>query len=499
MKFLLNLDRPVAQAGDSLRGSLCIDQTKQNVAASFDALTLELQCVEHYSYDETTTSTDSEGNSTSSTVTHHVEKISASIAVPLVPIEPATFSRDDAVWPVGVHHFRFQVTLPPDALCSFVATVYDVTWRLRVLEGERLLGMVKPAVTVVPPPVLPGEGVTAGGPLSEVQGKGRFTFAKGEIELRLSSPQQSVDVEGERVAVLIDAAVTNNSSKTVKAVTVSLVRLYGHWPAQLDASRGGQQVCSQVTLHETLKPGESFVLPLTSVTLALLAAWPRDQFVTVSGALVYAQFAIRLQAHVSWATDKVVNLPVELVVDGSGAAAEPKKAQAAHAAHVEPDIACPCATASWGSLRVVVRALANLPRKNVIHKGADPFVWLRLHGTEYALRTGVHRNVTDLLVLDEGGAFAGGVAVNRALSVVVSHRSLVDSVIGQLEFDWPALAALTPLPRQTTLPPVPPLPTAPAAASSTAALETAGAWLPLDGKHGAMICLLVQRESATQK
>jgi hypothetical protein len=170
-----------------------------------------------------------------------------------------------------------------------------------------------------------------------------------------------------------------------------------------------------------------------------------------------------------------------------------------------------CKWLAWGSVRVLVRGLANLPRKNIFAAGSDPYVrcdvldWQNGR-TLYSLRTAATKHVTELIA-DDGGSFAGGVAFNNALLVRVIHSGFVERKIGKLQIAWPTLAALSAL-RDTdigaTLPPPPPVPTDTAGAppATISDLETRGVWLPLmtnnkkkASKNGQvpMVCVLLQR------
>jgi hypothetical protein len=160
----------------------------------------------------------------------------------------------------------------------------------------------------------------------------------------------------------------------------------------------------------------------------------------------------------------------------------------------------------------LVRGIANLPRKNILSAGSDPYCRADLLDWQdgrklYSLRTAVAKNITTVIA-DDGGTFAGGVARNNTLKITVVHRSIIDRKIGRLQIAWSTLASLSVVRAadvSMTLPPPPPLPTetdtSGAPPATIGELETCGVWLPLisgsknKNKKGEkpMVCVLIQR------
>jgi hypothetical protein len=186
----------------------------------------------------------------------------------------------------------------------------------------------------------------------------------------------------------------------------------------------------------------------------------------------------------------------------------------------DPFLSCSDAPAfTWGCLRVVIRAVANLPSKNFLNKQSDPYVkaevidWLRGTRSGYAHRTAT---LDDVLsgTFESSGLLVGGVAFNQHLRVSAKNsNSFIDRKFGEFIIDWPTIAALKPMHEREALAPLPPLPPAPAggkrvatgaaagALPSIAELETCGIWVPLRGdkkseKRGAVVCVVVQRITA---
>lgn len=585
----LFVDQPTYCAGDDVTGFIHVQCGKQDhLALVVDdalhvrSLTVELVCIEHYTYEETTSSTDSDGNTTTSTHTVHNSLERTVISKPLfvLPTDARSFSRADKFLPVGLHHLRFKFTLPDDALASFRAASEDVSWLMRVSRMRpngkpEILSRFQHAIVVVQSAVFaPTDQLQ----FSEASAKGRFVFARGDVEMHLASPQTVVRV-GAQTDVVVEVSVKNNSSKTVHQLSLGLVRISDNAHSMrmdaLDAKiknsafrvGTGTVVCPQIALHKKLAPGESFSFPLASVSLAALR-WPADQFATVRGSTVFAIFCLRLQAHVSMATDKVAYLPVLVAAPPPADIAPPvyvaspaidgitpgnpdvddndadiddfvaidneddddqetaTATAGSSSSNSSPSVDCTaviatqgrslqafaphgiscalCPTASWGSLRIVVRGFANLKRKNLLRGGSDVFTRIEVLDWQtgrlkFSLRTAVHKGVGDVFDLADVGAFAGGAIYENTLCVRVIHRGFVDRKIGKVRLAWTTIGALKPL-RESEIATSVPVPTLTDAPATIDDLETCGVWLPLgappkksgDGRQS-MVCLQVQR------
>jgi hypothetical protein len=461
-----------------------------------------------------------------------------------------------------------------------------------------------------------------------------FWFASGDVHLFCKSPQSTLEI-GASAHVALEIRVENRSSKTIDRLTVALVRITGNSHtgmnvAALQHSREGQIIGQELEIARDIKPGVTFALPLSQVTINNTAELAPDQACSVLATTVFSLFFVRVRAHVSWAADILANLPLTVapapqvvappgappvyseLVDVSHDEAS-KKANTVHAEHVvaddtakvgehvvvvasrvvvpppaadaaelddndfeevKPDthatrvtdvdlrnsqapkldatatptgggddsdddddndrffatvniegrtraleapptmplLACPeCRAHRWGAVRVVVRAIANLPSKNFLNHASDPYVkaelidWLRGTRSGYWLKT---QTLDDVLsgTFEASGALVGGVAFNQYLRVSAHNsNSFVDRKFGQLIFDWATLAALTPMSEREALAPLPPIPSSEPVVGTTAAalptirdLETVGVWFKLKGdrkseKRGAAVCVLVQR------
>jgi hypothetical protein len=596
----LFVDQPTYCAGDDVTGFLHIQCGKQDhLALVLDdslhvhSLTIALVCVEHYSYEETTSSTDSDGNTTTSTHTVHSFHERSVISNPLfvLPTDARSFSRADSFLPVGLHHLRFKFTLPDDALASFRASTEDVSWLMRVSRKRsngkpELLSRFEDAIVVVQSAAFaPTDQLQ----FSEASAKGHFVFARGDVEMHLASPQTVVRV-GAQTDVVVEVSVKNNSSKTVHQLSLGLVRISGNAHCDAHETRSmlipsrtlpsvsvtGTVVCPQITLHKKLAPGESFSFPLASVSLAALR-WPADQFATVRGSTVFATLlpsppSARLHGHrqgrlparagrsaaacrhcaaecmlraplstashlaipTSTKTTPTSTILLRLTTTTTttttmatrGTATATATASSSSSSSSSPPVDCTaviatqgrslqafvphgiscalCPTASWGSLRIVVRGFANLKRKNLLRGGSDAFTRVEVLDWQtgrlkFSLRTAVHKGVGDLFDLADVGVFAGGAIYENTLCVRVMHRGFVDRKIGKVRLAWTTIGALKPL-RESEIAASVPAPTLTDAPATIDDLETCGVWLPLgappkkagDGRQS-MVCLQVQR------
>jgi hypothetical protein len=562
--FSLYLNSPESMPGTIVSGvlALTVKRANQVRCSAFEARHhVRLSCVEHWQWDETTTSTDSEGNTSTSTVTIHRSNVlfQQSTSVRVLPDSPHTFDASEDFLPMGVHLFGFALEVPADAPCTFSATTERLQYDLAILDEAGLLQSFTQALLVHPLPLdLVDAELTQraiGTPLPHDDAAKRFLFSKGDVHLEGQLAQRVIQ-PGADLPVSIELKIENRSSKTINRIVVGLCRLTGNENSGMHIRGPGAQIGELVVLHGELAPGESFTLPPSQVVLRGTGSLSLHQAATVKTEKVFQMFFIQVRAEVKWALDPLLMLPVLLNVppaalpapgaplmrvNGDGCA----KTKGKHAQHVvqQEAVAAPTETAdelvshvaalkfdacdrspslvaplpnavcpeakfyAWGSLRLSIRAVARLPSKNLLGKGSDVFVKVRVATkpqakVSFAFQSPCSTKNSDsgVVVLDQSVVFAGGVALgNDVLVKVKNNGALLHRDFGEVLIPASVLALLAAKNARDALAPLPPLPTSASSSTPTVEqLETAGAWALLHGdsaseKASAAVCIALQR------
>lgn len=543
--------------------ALTVKHANQVRCSAFEARHhVRLSCVEHWQWDETTSSTDSEGNMTTSTDTIRRSNVlfERSTLVRVLPGSPRSFDESEDFLPMGVHLFGFALELPADAPCTFSATSSErLQYDLVIGNETGTLHSFKQALLVRPLPLdLVDAELTQraiGTPLPHDDAAKRFLFSKGDVHLEAQLAQRVIQL-GAELPVSIKLKIENRSSKTINRIVVGLSRLTGNEHSGMHVPGRGVQIGDLVVLHGALAPGESFTLPPSMIVLHGTDSLPLHQTATVKTEHVFQAFFIQVRAEVKWALDPHLMLPVLINVppaalptpgaplmrvNGDGCA----KNKGKHAEHVAqheavaaptetadelvnhvaalkfdacdrspslvaplPNAVCPEAKFyAWGSLRLSIRAVARLPSKNLLGKGSDVFVKVRV-ATEHQAKASfafqspcsTKNSDSGVVLLDQSVVFAGGVALgNDVLVKVINNGALLHRDFGEVLVPASVLTLLAAKDARDALAPLPPLPTLASASTPTVEqLETSGAWALLRGdsaseKAGAAVCIALQR------
>lgn len=376
LKLVTYLDSHQLVPGGVLSGFLCVQVRQKSdlpVAVvrtqevALRSLTCRIECIEHYWFEEHYTTVTSSGRG-GLRVQHHTRTVHryhtnfTRDSFPFFVKDAISFGwASEAYVPVGAHHLRFAISLPNDAPCTFRCGRSEIFYKLSVLRSadltdprtgrlltETLFKKFERCLVVRPPSAALVEAYSRAAhvPAPASSNSSDFWFGRGDVRMFCKSLQSTLEV-GASATVAVEIRVENNSSKTVDRLTVSLVRMSGNAHtgmnvSNLQSSRDGHTIGDEVELARDIKPGVTFALPLSTVTIPHTSAIPQSEVATILATTVYQLFFVRVRAHVSWAADILVNLPLTVapppqVVAPAGEPAPPSYAELLDIPHVNTD------------------------------------------------------------------------------------------------------------------------------------------------------------------